>query len=141
MGWNKTKFRSRVSSILRENEGTSIVLVTIIAVLIIVGVVILRVSTSSLWASADKQYNQDQAFLMATTMGDSIDALVQDGSVNFNNYTNKVSWDIDSCMVSIEPYGEGYLLTVTAESGTASYVYSAYYIKTGRAGTYSRNIL
>ena len=48
------------------NEGSSIVLVTIIAIIIVTGIIILRVTTSSLWASADKQYNQDQAYMAAT---------------------------------------------------------------------------
>ena len=60
--YNKTSLFKRTSGILRDNEGTSLVLVSIIAIIIITGVVILHVTTSSLWASADLQKYQDQEF-------------------------------------------------------------------------------
>ena len=72
----KTKPDNRFTVILRGNEGASIVLVTIIAILIVTGVIILRTTTSALWASADKQLNQDQAYEMATSMGNSLDGII-----------------------------------------------------------------
>ncbi len=137
----KTTVSHSISSILRSNEGTSIVLVTIIAILIITGVVILRITTSSLWASADKQYNQDQAYVMATTLGTSVDNLIRDNSINLASYSSTVTWNVDSSVITIAPHGEGYLVTVTSKVGSASYVYSAYYAKSGRSGSYTRHIL
>lgn len=72
----KTEPSNRFTAQLRDNEGASIVLVTIIAILIITAVVILRTTTSALWASADKQLNQDQAYEMATSLGNSLDELI-----------------------------------------------------------------
>ena len=69
----KGKKTMRNNYFLRGNEGSSIVLVTIIAIIIVTGIIILRVTTSSLWASADKQYNQDQAYIAATSLGEAID--------------------------------------------------------------------
>ena len=74
--FSKTSVIKRTAGILRGNEGTSLILVSIIAILIITCVVILHVTTSSLWASADLQKYQDQAYVLATSMGDSIDDLV-----------------------------------------------------------------
>ena len=44
--------QNRVYAVLRDKEGTSLVLVSIIAILVVTGVVILRITTSSLLASA-----------------------------------------------------------------------------------------
>lgn len=137
----KTTRGNTVTSILRGNEGTSLVLVTIIAILIITGVVILRITTSSLWASADKQYNQDQAYVMATTLGNSLDGLIHENAINLSGYSTTVTWNVDTSVITIEPYAEGYLVTVTSKAAGSSYVYSAYYTKSGRSGTYTRHIL
>lgn len=72
----KTKPDNRFTTLLRDNKGASIVLVTIIAILIITAVIILRTTSSALWASADKQLNQDQAYEMATSLGNSLDELI-----------------------------------------------------------------
>ena len=70
--YNKTSLIKRTSSILRDNEGTSLLLVAVIAILIITGVVILRMTTTTLWAASDKQQYKDQAYVMATSLGDSL---------------------------------------------------------------------
>ena len=85
---NKTSLIDRSSDILRGNEGASIVLVTIIAVIILTCIIVLRVTTSTLWASADKQYNQDQAYMLATTMGATIESLIQDKTIVLTDYNN-----------------------------------------------------
>ena len=74
----------RAEGILRDNEGASLVLITVIAIIILTSVVILRVTTSTLWASADKQRTQDKAYVEATTMGASIDYLISDGTINLS---------------------------------------------------------
>ncbi|MCR5384034.1 MAG: hypothetical protein K6E72_05330 [Saccharofermentans sp.] len=144
----KTKPGKRIVAIIRGNEGASIVLVTIIAILVITGVVILRVATGALWASADHQLYYDQAYEMATSFGDSLDVLIlkeksiklseiaQSGNEFFVQTTDtglpnsslkaKVSADQDSF----------YDVTVEAKVADASYVYTAKYRISG--GNYTR---
>ena len=83
---HKSTLDRRISDILQSENGTSIVFVSIIAIIVITGVVILRVTAGSLWASADKQYSQDKAYLMATSLGESIDALIDDGKIVLDSY-------------------------------------------------------
>ena len=87
--FSKTSVIRRTAGILRGNEGTSLILVSIIAILIITCVVILHVTTGSLWASADLQKYQDQAYVLATSMGDSIDDLVDEGKINIASYNGQ----------------------------------------------------
>ena len=148
---NKTMWARRTKEILRNNDGTSIVLVTIIAIIIITCVVILRVSTSALWASADKQYNQDQAYMLATSMGKSIDDLITHNKINLADYNNTAIPPVpapsgiprSSVEVSITPASNasaGYVVTVNATVADASYVYTAYYTQ-GKSGTYTRQLV
>ena len=111
--------------VLRKNEGSSIVLVTIISIIIVTGVIILRVTTSSLWASADKQYNQDQAYMAATSLGEAVDVILYEGAYPPNS--------IDGIPISFTQVDESdyYVLKITASYGNASYTYSANYKKTG----------
>lgn len=84
---NKKTSVNSVSVILRSNEGTSLVLVSIIAIIIITSVVILRMTVGALWASADKQLNQDQAYEMATSMGETVNTLVLARNIRLDGYT------------------------------------------------------
>ncbi|MCR5047874.1 MAG: hypothetical protein K6A37_02805 [Saccharofermentans sp.] len=141
---SKTSAGLRAAHILKSNDGASIVLVSIIAIIIITGVIILRITTSSLWASADKQYMQDRAYVMATTMGDSIDSLIRDGTINLTSYTSSTTINPsgsrnDPIEATIAPEGDNaYRVTVRAASGNAEYVYSALYTNT--TGSYTRTI-
>ena len=144
----KTSLCRRTADILRSNDGTSIVLVTIIAIIIIASVIILRITTSSLWASAGRQYNQDQAYEMANSMGASIDYLISDGTISLRDYTAETTV-IDSkptyisnarVVVKIMPSGDGFVVEVTATVADASYVYSAFYSKSG-SSSYERQML
>ena len=147
---NKTSLPRRAGDILRGNEGTSIVLVTIIAIIIVTGVVILRMTTSTLWASADKQYNQDIAYEMATSMGASVDALINSGVIKLDSseYTNANemiictdSTDVGTVTVYITQSGDDFIIDIKAVAGGATYVYSAYYMKVGSGGLYTRQLL
>lgn len=120
---SKTTLGRRASAILSDNEGASLVLVTIIAIIIITGVIVLRITTSALWASADKQYNQDQAYLAATSLGDSIDRLIRSGS-SPEDFTSREG-------VKVTSSEDIYTVEVTATCGNATYVYTAIYRKTG----------
>jgi hypothetical protein len=143
----KTKPDNRFTAILRGNEGASIVLVTIIAILIITGVIILRTTTSALWASADKQLNQDQAYEMATSMGNSLDGIIVgnksldlssiaagDGVIISKTSINGLPNATISA--SVEPLSKDdnnrvYNVTVEANVATASYSYIAQYSGSG----------
>lgn len=122
----KGKKTMRNNYFLRGNEGSSIVLVTIIAIIIVTGIIILRVTTSSLWASADKQYNQDQAYIAATSLGEAIDGLLNEGVLP--------PASIDGIPVVFTPVDDSeeyYTLTITTSYGNARYNYSATYKKAG----------
>ena len=144
---NKKKISNRAAAILRGNEGASIVLVTIIAILIITGVIILRTTSSALWASADKQLNQDQAYEMATSMGNSLDGIIVgnksldlssiaagDGVIISKTSINGLPNATISA--SVEPLSKDdnnrvYIVTVEANVATASYSYIAQYSGSG----------
>lgn len=135
----KTSLRTRTSGILQSNEGTSLVLVSIIAIIIITGVVILHVTTSSLWASADLQKYQDQAYVLAYSMGDSIDELISNNQLDLSSYTSSSSFINDSSLpasnvtASVALRNGNYVVTVTATTGNgkATYVYTATYRGSG----------
>lgn len=140
---NKTSCIKRAVGILRDNEGTSLVLVTIIAIIILTGIVILRVATSSLWASADKQLNQDQAYQAATSFGESIDKLIDSGDFKLDTYTTATPVSIASTSIpqlgnaTLEAFATGnpsngdVTITVTAKVADAEYVYTAVYTSSG----------
>jgi len=137
--YNKTSLVRRTSGILRSNEGTSLVLVSIIAIIVIAAVVILHVTTSSLWAAAELQRYQDQAYVLATSMGDSIDDLIAQDKIDLSSYTSSSSFITDSSLpastvtASVVQRNGNYVVTVTAVvgNGTATYVYTATYSGSG----------
>ena len=132
----KKALRRRIAGILRDNEGASIVLVTIISIIIVTGIVILTTSVNTLTASADRQYFQDQAYMAASSMGSSIDSLIN--SLSLESYE-----DIDNGVVLVHDDKAGYnidveakvrrisadtfVVTVTAKASNETYVYTATY--------------
>lgn len=149
---NKTSLAGRTASILRDNQGASMVLVTIIAILVITAVIILRMVTSSLLASSDKQYNQDQAYMLATSMGTTIDDLIQEKVIVLTDYNdpngrvilsnNPSKLPNATVTVTVIPSGStGYIVNVEAKVGQASYMYSAFYSRAGNSSNYTRQIL
>lgn len=148
---NKTSLIDRSSDILRGNEGASIVLVTIIAVIIITCIVILRVSLSTVMANSAKQYNQDQAYIMANSMGATIDSLIQDKTLVLTNYNDVNGTTIltdtpseipnASIEAKVTPSGSGYIVTVEAQVAAATYVYTAYYSRAGNTNNFMRQLL
>jgi len=141
---SKTSIKGRALDILRDNEGTSIVLVTIIAIIIITGVVILRVTTGSLWASADKQLSQDQAYEMATSLGEAIDSLIdehklaldaiysQGGALMTDNNSGLAN---SSVSAAVSKVGDDYLVTVSSRVARSEYVFTASYSGSGTSYT------
>lgn len=72
----------RTAHILSNNEGASLVLVSILAIIVLTAVVILRITTSTFMASSNRQLNQDQAYELAASLGESIDILIERGDYN-----------------------------------------------------------
>ena len=147
---SKTTLYRRSSDILRSKKGTSIVFVSIIAIIVLTAVVVLRTTTSTLWASADKQYYQDRAYVMATSMGSSLDALINDGTIKLDDYKNSnqlqiLQDNVDNGTVYVtvthDEEGNGYLVEVKAEMPNSVYIYRAYYYKSATTSSYKRQIL
>ncbi|MBP5261357.1 MAG: hypothetical protein J6Z43_04420 [Clostridiales bacterium] len=128
-----SKIKNRISEILRDNEGASLVLVSIISIIIVTSVIILRMTVSSLWASADRQYIQDQVYVASTTMGDAINGLVLTKELNLgelaqNKTVTETTYDNMRVSAMVEEVGTStYKVSVTASLADAEYVYSAVY--------------
>ncbi len=63
-------------------------LVAVIAIIVLTSVVALRVATTTFMASANRQYNQDQAYELAASLGASIDVLISEGRIDLDDYKN-----------------------------------------------------
>ena len=142
---NKKSLIDRVRSVLSDTEGASLVLVTIISIIIITGIVILRVTTSSLWATADKQLNQDRAYMMAVTMGDAIDKRISDGTITdlstLNGFEDtdyiQAAIQNSSIKISTEETSSGYwIITINSQVADATYEYKLTYLKNGLTRQY-----
>ena len=77
----------RTAHILSNNEGASLVLVSILAIIVLTAVVILRITTSTFMASSNRQLNQDQAYELAASLGESIDILIERGDYDIQAQT------------------------------------------------------
>ena len=141
--YSKTSLYKKTSGILQDNEGTSLVLVSIIAIIIITGVVILHVTTSSLWASAELQQYQDQAYVLATSMGDSIDSLVAQNKIDLSNcvgtspFINDSSLQASRVTATVALKNGNYEVTINASAGNGmgTYVYTITYRGSGTSYT------
>lgn len=143
---DKQTYFKRAEDILRNNDGASIVLVTIIAIIIIVGVIILSMNSSTLLAFADKQYNKDQAYEAATSLGMTIDEFINKGNIDLEKYAlddHSGSVIFTESLNNIEVTArvdylkeDTYVITVNADSHGSVYVFSATY--TGTGTTYMR---
>lgn len=145
---HKSTLDRRISDILQSENGTSIVFVSIIAIIVITGVVILRVTAGSLWASADKQYSQDKAYLMATSLGESIDALIDDGKIVLDSFEGANQQVIfyeavssETVTATVTQSENGYLIEVRADIPNSIYVYRAFYYKSESSNSYLRQLL
>jgi hypothetical protein len=126
----------RTREVLSNNEGASLILVSILAVIVLTAVVVLRVTTSTFMASSNRQLNQDQAYELAASLGESIDILIERGDYNIQNETSgkeiyssvtnddKFTGLPDAKVVAkVTDIAGGKKLTVTANVGNAEYVY------------------
>ena len=144
----KTEGNNCVTAILRANSGASIILVAIIAILIITGVIILRTTTSALWASADKQLSQDQAYEMATSLGNSLDEIIQQKkSLDLSNIssgdgviipeTEVLNLPNATVSAKVKPLSDEqtnrvYIVTAEAKVAGSTFSYSAQYSGSGK---------
>ena len=127
----------RTAAVLGNNEGASLVLVSILAILVLLAVVILRLATTTFMASANRQLNQDQAYELAASLGSSIDELIMTGKYDLDNISsdstiyNRSSFPghqaNSSVVAKIDVEGNYKILIVTAKVGQAQYVYTKEY--------------
>lgn len=127
----------RTAAVLGNNEGASLVLVSILAILVLLAVVILRLATTTFMASANRQLNQDQAYELAASLGSSIDELITSGKYDLDNISsdstiyNRSSFPglhaNSSVVAKIDVEGNYKILIVTAKVGQAQYVYTKEY--------------
>lgn len=145
---NRNNLKGRITRILGNNDGASLVLVSVLAIIVLTAVVVLRVTTTTFMASANRQLNQDQAYELAASLGESIDLLISEGKydikkvelpadvkkktiyslTNQDNKLEGLSRDASvKAVVSETEDGKGRVLTVTANVGTAEYVFTREY--------------
>ena len=132
----------RTAAILGNNEGASLVLVSILAILVLLSVIILRLATTTFMASSNRQLNQDQAYELAASLGSSIDALIENGDYDLDAITEDKMGDdnIYSCnsfddmpntsvMVEVDVDNDNHTKTiiVTAKVKNSQYVYTKEY--------------
>ena len=111
----KGKFIERTARILGNNEGASLVLVSVLAIIVLTAVIVLRVTTSTFMASANG--NLDPADLVGGG---------EDGFYSENNFGNMPKASVKAVM---EDGTVVRTLKVTAVVGKAQYTYTKEYLK------------
>ena len=148
---NRNNLIKRTARILGNNEGASLVLVSVLAIIVLTAVVVLRVSTTTFMASTNRQLNQDQAYELAASLGESINLLIEEDKFRIFDVTLEYSKDPETGVESMSktiytqsgfeglpdssvtaivtelPDGSGRILTVTADVGKAEYIYEREY--------------
>ena len=133
----------RITRVLGNNEGASLVLVSVLAIIVLTAVVVLRLTTTTFMASANRQLNQDQAYELAASLGESVNLLIQEDKYDIYTTTldptakTKVIYSQDEfdnlpdasviATVSETSDGAGRLLTVKAIVGESEYIYTREY--------------
>ena len=133
---------------LKSNKGSSLILVAALTVVIIGVTVSLRIMAGIIMASANQQLNQDQAYELATSLGNALEERIINGEAeredpNFvpkkalleltNNATLVDMSGFDgmpdasvTAKVKLDEAGR-YVLTVKSEVGKASYIWTGIY--------------
>ena len=125
----------KTAGILSNNDGASLLMVSIIAILVLSAVIILRISTTTFMASSTRQLNQDQAYELAASLGESIDILIAEGKCDIKDIdgtiyyqdTGFVGMPDASVEAEVSNIEGGKKLTVTSYVGKATYVYTKEY--------------
>ena len=71
-----------LSRILKSNRGSSLVLVSVLTVIIIALTVSLRIAAGMIMSSANDQLNQDQAYELAVSLGNSLESRIINPDTN-----------------------------------------------------------
>ena len=149
---NRNNMIKRTAQIMRNNEGASMVLVSVLAIIVLTAVVVLRVATTTFMASTNRQLNQDQAYELAASLGESINLLIEEDKfliydVTLDEYVTDSDTGVttyyktiynqngfeglpDASVVAIVTEtgdGSGRILEVTADVGSAEYIYTREY--------------
>ena len=106
------------------------------SIIIVTGIVILTTNVNTLITSADRQYYQDQAYIAASSMGSSVDALINTLSLETYEDIDKgvllIRDDNAGYNVEVEAWvkrssAETFVVTVTAKASGETYIYTATY--------------
>lgn len=149
---NRNNLIKRTAQILRNNEGASMVLVSVLAIIVLTAVVVLRVATTTFMASTNRQLNQDQAYELAASLGESINLLIEEDKfliydITLDEYVTDSDTGVttyyktiynqngfeglpDASVVAIVTEtgdGSGRILEVTADVGSAEYIFTREY--------------
>ncbi|MCR5128062.1 MAG: hypothetical protein K6B69_08155 [Lachnospiraceae bacterium] len=132
---------------IKSNKGSSLILVAALTVVIIGVTVSLRIMAGIIMASANQQLNQDQAYELATSLGNALEERILNG-----DGTKKTMLELRdgatlvdmsgfegmpdaSVMAKVTSDGNGrYVLQVTSEVGEAKYLWTATYQGSASAG-------
>lgn len=134
----KDRIIERTAKILGNNEGASLVLVSVLAIIVLTAVIILRVTTTTFMASANRQLNQDQAYELAASLGASLDVLINDGNLDPADITGTTPFYSEdkfdklpnaSVTATMKDGTVVRTLEVTAKVGKAQYTYTKEYLK------------
>ena len=113
-------------------------LVSVLAIIVLTAVIILRVTTTTFMASANRQLNQDQAYELAASLGASLDVLINDGNLDPADITGTTPFYSEdkfdklpnaSVTATMKDGTVVRTLEVTAKVGKAQYTYTKEYLK------------
>ena len=128
--------------LIKSNKGTSLVLVAALTVVIVALTVALRVAAGMIMASANMQLNQDQAYELAVSLGDTLEEKILNPDSANNKKTclelvpgtelvNMSGFDgmpDASVVANVSKDDQGrFVLTITSKVGKATYIWTGTY--------------
>ena len=131
----------RISKILKSNNGSSLVLVSALTIIIVALTVSLRIAAGMIMSSANKQLNQDQAYELAVSLGNSLESRIlnadtengtptqlplSDGAtlVDMSGFDGMPDAEVEAV---VSKDADRYVLTVTSNVGKATYIWTGIY--------------
>ena len=132
-----------IKDIIKSNRGSSLVLVSALTVIIIAITVALRVTAGMIMASANMQLNQDQAYELAYSLGNSLEEKILNPDKNVVGSKTQLELVDNTVLVDMSGFdglpgasvkavvkkdSDGrFVLTVTSKVGKADYIWTAIY--------------
>ena len=130
-----------LSRVLKSNRGSSLVLISALTVIIIALTVSLRIAAGMIMSSANKQLNQDQAYELAVSLGNSLESRIinpdtntgaatglelTDGAtlVDMSGFDGMPDAEVEA---AVSKDADRYVLTVTSNVGKATYIWTGIY--------------